>query len=374
MNNNNTTDQIRISYMSQDKSTSPPRTGASLFLSASRLCLGLLRRISHRLLDIALSSRRKLVLGCLLAGRCLPVKNHLQREDGVEGEAGDEAVEDDFVGDFLQGREDAGEGAEEVGEDLFEISVSLCSYASSFVWSGFKGKTYGESRELSSASLTEDSNDLRQLRQSSDSTSTHLQILQQLRSHDIAVKQQESSSSQRSNKHRSHIPLARVLQHQEANRDILDHNERRLAERRERELVAHVVHQRDHQTGGFQQVADEADALGGARVDQLDHLRDFDDGGGGDDGEAERFGDGEFHADRVADCEVVNQAAVAAVAEEHGCELLDWSWEAVGYGREDRAEGLFEGLHGGPINRWVLRVLRGWRIEKWFGRKGRACV
>ena len=118
MNNNDTTDRIKISYISQDKSPSPPRAGASLLLGACRLCLGLLRRISHRLFDVALSGGRKLVLGRLLAGRRLPVKNHLQREDGVEGEAGDEAVEDDFVGDFLQGGEDAGEGAEEVGEDL----------------------------------------------------------------------------------------------------------------------------------------------------------------------------------------------------------------------------------------------------------------
>ena len=58
------------------------------------------------------------MLGRLLASRRVPVQNHLQSEDGVEGEAGDEAVEDDFVGDFLQGCEDAGEGAEEVGEDL----------------------------------------------------------------------------------------------------------------------------------------------------------------------------------------------------------------------------------------------------------------
>ena len=53
-----------------------------------------------------------------LPSRGLPVKNHLQSEDGVESKASDEAVEDDFVRNFLQGREDAREGAEEVGEDL----------------------------------------------------------------------------------------------------------------------------------------------------------------------------------------------------------------------------------------------------------------
>jgi len=127
--------------------------------------------------------------------------------------------------------------------------------------------TYSESRELPSPSLTENRNNLRQLRQRSNSTRTHLQILQHLRAHNIAIKQQKPSARQRRNQHRPHIPFTRVLQHQEANRDILHHDKSRLAKRREREFVAHVVHQRDHQAGGFQQVADEGDALGGAAVD-----------------------------------------------------------------------------------------------------------
>ena len=206
------------------QSSSPPSTRASSLLSSRRLCLSRLRGISHRLFDVALSSRRELVLCSLLAGRRIPVKNHLQREDSVESEPSDEAVEDDFVGDFLQGCEDAREGAEEVGEDLcLEESLAFVDQ------SGWVGKTYGESRELTSASLAEDSNDLRQLRQSSDSARTHLQVLQQLRAHNIAVEQQEPSSSQRSNKHCSHVSLARVLQHQKANRNILNHNESCLA-------------------------------------------------------------------------------------------------------------------------------------------------
>jgi hypothetical protein len=127
--------------------------------------------------------------------------------------------------------------------------------------------TYSESRKLPSPSLTENRNNLRQFRQRRNSTSTHLQILQQLRAHNIAIKQQEPSPRQRSNQHSPHIPFTRVLQYQEANRDILHHDKSRLAKRRERELVAHVVHQRDQQASSFQQVADEADALGGAGVD-----------------------------------------------------------------------------------------------------------
>lgn len=48
----------------------------------------------------------------------VPVVDHLDGEDGVEGKAGDEAVEDELVVDLLEGGEDAGEGAGEVVEDL----------------------------------------------------------------------------------------------------------------------------------------------------------------------------------------------------------------------------------------------------------------
>lgn len=84
------------------------------------MCLHIFSCIVHGLFDLTLSSRRKLVFSGLLAGRRLPVHEHLERKNSVEDEAGDETIEDDFVGDFLQSREDAGEGAEEVGEDLLD--------------------------------------------------------------------------------------------------------------------------------------------------------------------------------------------------------------------------------------------------------------
>jgi hypothetical protein len=42
----------------------------------------------------------------------------LDEEDGVKNKARDEAVEDERVVDFLKRGEDAGEGAEEVVDDL----------------------------------------------------------------------------------------------------------------------------------------------------------------------------------------------------------------------------------------------------------------
>lgn len=54
----------------------------------------------------------------LLRRWAVPVVQHLGREDHVESEASDEAVEDELVVNFLEGGEDAGEGASKVIEDL----------------------------------------------------------------------------------------------------------------------------------------------------------------------------------------------------------------------------------------------------------------
>ena len=66
----------------------------------------LLRRLSGRLL-------------CLLRRRrAVPIVHHLAGEDHVEGEAGDESIKDELVVDLLQGGEDAGQGSDEVVENL----------------------------------------------------------------------------------------------------------------------------------------------------------------------------------------------------------------------------------------------------------------
>lgn len=56
--------------------------------------------------------------GLLLRRWAVPVVQHLGREDHVESEASDEAVEDELVVNFLEGGEYAGKGASEVIEDL----------------------------------------------------------------------------------------------------------------------------------------------------------------------------------------------------------------------------------------------------------------
>lgn len=63
-------------------------------------------------------NRLGLALPLGLLRRRIPVVDHLQRKNKVEGEARDEAVQDELVIDLLEGSEDAREGAGEIVEDL----------------------------------------------------------------------------------------------------------------------------------------------------------------------------------------------------------------------------------------------------------------
>jgi hypothetical protein len=54
----------------------------------------------------------------LLVGWCVPVIDHLDSKDGVECEASDESVEDQWIIDFLEGCKDPGKGSSEIVEDL----------------------------------------------------------------------------------------------------------------------------------------------------------------------------------------------------------------------------------------------------------------
>lgn len=96
------------------RSTPPPRARA-LPLPARRLGIARAAPGIHFLSGDGLG--RLVLLGVDASGR-VPVVHHLDSKEGVEGEAGDEAVEDEGVVDFGEGGVDAGEGAEEVVHDL----------------------------------------------------------------------------------------------------------------------------------------------------------------------------------------------------------------------------------------------------------------
>ena len=105
---------------------SPVRRGSSLWRAACR---------SSRSVDIVLARCGTELCGALvgthghlaagLRGRRIPVEDHLRGKDEVKGEASDEAVQDELVVDFLQGGEDAGEGAGEVIEDLVGLRGTI---------------------------------------------------------------------------------------------------------------------------------------------------------------------------------------------------------------------------------------------------------
>ena len=69
-------------------------------------------------------NERLFLLALGLGGGGVPVVDHLRGDDGVQGETGDEGVQDQRVVHFLQGREDARERAGKVVEDLGHVSMS----------------------------------------------------------------------------------------------------------------------------------------------------------------------------------------------------------------------------------------------------------
>ena len=121
-----------------------------------------------------------------------------------------------------------------------------------------------------------------------------------------------------------------------------------------------------------EQVRQEGDAVGGAGGRELEDLRDLDDGGGGDDAEAQALGDGELEAFLVGGVDVDEERLVAWPAEEGDAELPDGGREVVGYGLEGRAEGRpFSGvmrMRGGGLRSVLARnawSMRGW-VVMWF--------
>lgn len=127
------------------------------------------------------------------------------------------------------------------------------------------------------------------------------------------------------------------MQHQHGNCHILHENQTRLPKCAERELLAHIVGQGDEVRGRLEEVGEEGDARGGFRVDELEQLWDFDDGGGAYDADAEAFGDGELEARGGAEVEVVDEVLVARLAEDGDAEVCDGRGQVLGDGLEKGA-------------------------------------
>ena len=80
--------------------------------------------------------------------------------------------------------------------------------------------------------------------------------------------------------------------------------------------------------------------------EEFDDLREFDDGGSGDGGDTEGFGEGEFQAWRVGYVDVENKGFVAVRADEGEAEVADRAREGMCHWLEGGAKGVHD-------RRWV---------------------
>lgn len=80
-------------------------------------------------------------------------------------------------------------------------------------------------------------------------------------------------------------------------------------------------------------------------------MRDFDDGGGGDDADSEALGDGQFEAVLGREVDVQEEGFVAGFAENGDAEVVDRGGEVLGYGLEGAAEGVHVGVWGMGFDR-----------------------
>lgn len=105
------------------------------------------------------------------------------------------------------------------------------------------------------------------------------------------------------------------MQHQTPNHQVLRRDQRRLAVRAEGEALAGAVGQRDAVGDRLEEVGQEREARGGLGGQELEDLWDLDDGGEGDDADAEGLGEGEAEAGRGGR-DIEEEGLVAFAAEQ----------------------------------------------------------
>lgn len=105
--------------------------------------------------------------------------------------------------------------------------------------------TYGESAQLTSATLLPDSHDLRQLAGNTEGTGTCLEEAHGLHVDDAGVEKRVASSSQTGNESSGRSTLAAVLQDQGCNGNVLNSNESRLTIGAEGEAHTSIVGERN---------------------------------------------------------------------------------------------------------------------------------
>lgn len=165
-------------------------------------------------------------------------------------------------------------------------------------------KPYRKSAQLAGPALLVDGHNLGKLAGDAEQPGPGLEIAQRMHVHDVFRKQGSQACGEGRDQHGGHARAAAVSEDQDGDDDVLAHDEGRLAKGAEGEAVAHVVCQRDEVGGRLEEVGQEGHALGRLGVEELGNLRDLDDGGGGDDADAEAFANGVFDAFRVVEVDV----------------------------------------------------------------------
>lgn len=247
--------------------------------------------------------------------RTIPIVEHLRCQHSIEEEPRDKPVQNKLVIDLLQRRVDPRQTPKQVVK-------------------------HGKGRQLARPTLAIHSQDLRQLARNAQRPSTSLQR-RHLRLADQRVRHHQRVHGTADGRDECTGLRAppRIHEDQHADHDVLHGDQARLAVRAEREFVADVVRERDHEARGFEEVAAEGEALGRLGRDELEDLRHFHHGRRADDADPEGLGDRERHAFRVwREVEVQEECAVARFAQQVDGEGVQGARQIGRDGEEVRLE------------------------------------
>lgn len=193
---------------------------------------------------------------------------------------------------------------------------------------------------MSSTALLGDGKNLRNLAGHAENTSTGLQVAKCLHIEDALGEERSSGGGKQRNEERSHGGAVAVVEDQNSDDNVLGHDEGRLAVGVKGEAIAVVVGQSDDVGAGLQEVGEEGDTIGGLRADQLQDLRDLDDGGSSNDADAQTLADAILDALGIFDVDVEQEGLVALFADDGCAEVANRTGEVMGDGLEDRSYGV----------------------------------
>lgn len=189
--------------------------------------------------------------------------------------------------------------------------------------------TYGEGAELAGGAFAEDGQDLGELRGDAQDAGAGLEVAEVLLANVVSGEEDHAKRGQAAEEGSGGTALAAVAQEEGGDDEVLDEDESRLAVRAKGEAVAVVVGQRDQVSDRLEQVRQERHALGRLGAHQLDDLRNLDNGGRADDGDAQTLADAVLDAVDILDVDVHHQRLVALVSDDGQAQVADRTGQVV---------------------------------------------